>query len=569
MAGLIGTSLNIGRSALLSYQSALQVVGQNVANAGTDNYTRQSPQLAAMRGVPLPDGSIPGGGVTLASLQRHVDESLENRLRTAVGDRASAEIQQDVLRRIESQYNELTDDDLSTRLSEFFAAWSDLQNRPEDLSARGVVVTTGEALAGSIRKVRQDLGDLRVEVDDRLARLVERANELSETIAALNQEITDAESGGSSASALRDQRDLALRQLSEIIELQVRADGSAVNVFVANEPLVLYSDSRGLLADRLTDDGAQDTVIRFADNGGQVTVVGGQAQGLIVSRDGHVDGQIDRLDTLAGALIEEVNRVHAAGQGLEGFEALTGLNDVLDETVALSDAEQTGLAATVVNGSFQVRVHNEAAGTSQTHLIEVDLDGIGADTTLATLAAAIDAASADLTATVTGDKRLSIVANNGFSFTFAEDTSGALGALGMNAYFTGRDARDIGINAMLKTTPTRVAAATQNLPADGSNAGNLAQVGGTGATRLGGLSLTDYYDATIGQLAVDTSAARSGFEAADVLYGALSAQRESVSGVSLDEETVSLMRYQRAFQGAARYITVVDELVQEMLNIAR
>ena len=118
--GLVNGALQIGRSALLAYQSALQVVGNNVSNAGSATYTRQSPVLTPYVGVPLPEGFMPGGGVMLSALQRSVDSSLEDRLRVSTGDYAAATAQRDSLSRIESVLNELTDTSLSSLLGQFF-----------------------------------------------------------------------------------------------------------------------------------------------------------------------------------------------------------------------------------------------------------------------------------------------------------------------------------------------------------------------------------------------------------------------------------------------------------------
>ena len=46
-------------------------------------------------------------------------------------------------------------------------------------------------------------------------------------------------------------------------------------------------------------------------------------------------------------------------------------------------------------------------------------------------------------------------------------------------------------------------------------------------------------------------------------------QRESVSGVSIDEEMTNLMKFQYAYQAAARLITVADEMFQDLLGVIR
>src|SRR4029453_4875740 len=100
--GLTTGALQIGKNALLAYQSALQVVGNNISNAGSPNYTRQTPVLTPILGAPTPEGTLPGGGVTLSSLQRNVDASLEDRVRLAIGDQADSLAQQQTIGRIES-----------------------------------------------------------------------------------------------------------------------------------------------------------------------------------------------------------------------------------------------------------------------------------------------------------------------------------------------------------------------------------------------------------------------------------------------------------------------------------
>jgi len=274
------------------------------------------------------------------------------------------------------------------------------------------------------------------------------------------------------------------------------------------------------------------------------------------------------LDELAAALIGDLNRVHASGQGLEGYESVTGSYWLMDATVALSTADN-GLGYLPENGGFLVTVTNTTTGLQETVRIDVDLDGIGVDSTLTSLAADINGVS-NVTATVTSDNRLKLDAATGYTITFGEDSSGVLGALGVNAFFTGKDAATNAVDSTLAASPNLVAAATSDLPGDGSNAGQIAALATASSRSLNnGQSLQDHYNAMMTELAVTTSAAKNAVDASDVISGSLQSQWESVSGVNLDEETLMLMRYQRAFQGAARIVSVVDELIQQVLAMTR
>ena len=113
----------------------------------------------------------------------------------------------------------------------------------------------------------------------------------------------------------------------------------------------------------------------------------------------------------------------------------------------------------------------------------------------------------------------------------------------------------------------RIAAGLKGEPGDGGNAAAIAALAKAGVAELGGVSLTQYHQRIIADTAVWGSGASETAEANQVMYDSLVAQRESVSGVSLDEEAVSLMAFQRAFQGSARFISVVNEMLDTLLSM--
>ncbi len=568
--GLISAALQIGRSALLSYQSALEIIGNNVSNAGSTEYTRQSPVLSPQMGAMLPEGFQAGAGVALTALQRNIDEALENRIRTGLGDQNSAAVARNALGRIESILNEMSDTDLSSLLSRFFGSFSSLQNSPQDMNARGVVLNSGQAVVDEIRRQRTDVLSLVSELNVEIKDLVRQASQIAGQIASLNEQIVEAEaSQRGMVGALRDQRDARLRSLSEIIAIQVKPqDDGAVNVYVGNELLVQGRFCRGLTTKTEISDGIERYIPVFADDGGIVSVWGGRLEGLLRSRDTYSLGHLKDLDTLAAGLIQEVNKVYSQGQGLRGYTDLTGTYDVLDANAALN-SNAAGLDLRPKNGTFQITVKNRETGSKVVSTIAVDLDGIGPQTTLASLAAAINAATDNITASVTADRRLRIGADSGYEYAFGEDTAGVLAALGLNTFFIGKAANDLAVNTVPMNDPALLAAARSDLPGDGSNAAAVSNVGKTASGALGNLSIMDFYNAVAGKISVNGAATRAQQDAADAIMTSLQAQRESISGVSLDEEAIRLIKFQRAFQGAAKYISVVDQMIAELLGIVK
>jgi flagellar hook-associated protein 1 FlgK len=584
--GLLTSALQIGRSALFSYQSALTVVGNNISNAGDPDYTRQTPVLTPIPGVPIQEGFRPGAGVQLSALQRHIDESLEERIRVALGDQNSALEQSEVLSRIESVLNELSETDLSTLLTSFFNTFSTLQTTPQDETARGAVLATAQTLVTEIRRQRDDLLNITEQINDEIENITDRANQIVDDIATLNVDIVRAESGkNGGASGLRDQRDALLRELSTIVEIRTRLqpEGS-VNVFIGNEPVVQGGISRGLTTTRDVGADIERVTVRFADDNGAIAINGGRYEGLVGSRDTFVVNQLNTLDNLARALIRDVNQVHSDGQGVGSFTDVTSTYSVIDPNLALNTINN-GLEFLPRNGSFFITIKNETSGLTKSVQVDVDLDGITppADTSLNGLVGNINAAltaayggASPVTASVTGDNRLNLKADPTFSFTFGhdgdefrEDSSNALAALGINTFFVGTDAQSVGVNAFLDGRPDLISAAQVNEVGDGGNAGRLSSLLNAASKELNGISILAFYNSKVSNVAVKSAAARNAVEAADVVVVSLRAEREAISGVSLDEEAINLLKFQRAFQGAAQFIRVADEMIQTMLGLVR
>ncbi len=573
--GLLNSALSIGRSALMGYGAALQVVGSNISSAGSPDYTRLSPQLDPLQGSPIAGDLQPGAGVALTAIQRNIDEALEARVRLAIGSEASVATQEIALAQVEILFDDLGGVGIGARFTEFFNAFDEVQNTPEDRAVRDLAVARGVQLADSLRELRARLAALGDDMDSQIAAIVQSADQIAGEIARLNVEITTAEAGRQGqVTGLRDQRDALLRNLSGLFDVTVREQpNGTVNVYVGSEALVQGGSVRGLIAVEEVDGESSRLSIRFADTNQQIDIEGGRLHGLVLGRDQGT--QIAALDRLASAVIADVNRIHADGQGLVGFNSVTGANEVfaIDESL---DGTNAGLAFPPQNGSFYITVADTSTGTPVAFRIDVDLDGTDGGTTLESLVEDINTQVAGVTASITSDLRLQLTADDGFTFTFGndgqqarEDTSGVLAALGINTFFTGSDARNITVNEELAAQPTLLAAAGAFYSGDGTNAGRIAALNTAVNDRLGETSITGFYHTITNAVAVNAGGIHSDLLAASGVLESLRAQRESVSGVNLDEEAISLLKYERAFQGAARFVTVVNDLLEELIRLVR
>lgn len=563
------SALQIGRSALNYAQAALQITGNNMANATTPGFSRQTANAAPLRGERLGPNSVTGGGVLLSSIQRHVDEAINARIRGAIGEEQRSLTRQNLFSQIESIQGELTDSDLSSALTRFFNAWSELANNPGDLSVRTLVIQEGVSLAGRLGDVRGDYTMVRDQIDRDMTLQVNRADELLTEIASLNLAIVQAEHGQGTASSLRDQRDQLIDELAGYLDVSVVEQASGtVDLFVGSTPILLGSTSRGITMETRSTPSGPEVIIETRTDGADLNITSGSLGALMNARADIVDDVIADLDNLASTLIFEVNRIYSQGQAGRGFDSVEGTYRVNDATAPLNSAA-AGLPFSIVNGSVQLHLTHEATGERTSYQIDIDLDGVGADMSLNDLVTAINTTigPAGINAAVTPDGRLSLTAGDGFTLTFSDDTAGVLAGLGVNTFFTGEDASDIGVNEIVVEDASFLSVGSQHVNGSNGTALEIAGLRTKGLTSLGGLSLLESWGSSVESLAIRSRSAIGQAASAQLVKQGLEAQKAAVSGVSLDEEAVNLLNFQRQYEAAARYISVVDELMQTLLTI--
>lgn len=568
------SSLYIANSALTTSQVGLQVTSQNLANAATPGYTRQVALLQALRGRTT-DPFMIGSGVGVNEVRRQIDSALQGRLWNANSAEYGNAQQLNVFNQLEAVLNEGTDFDFSSELSSFFNTWSEATTL---LDSASTVVNQGRSLSSFIQNIRNDLVDQRQQIENQIDSEVNRANALFSEIADINATISTSEIGQSQAGALRDRRDQIVTELAQLMEVTaVETNQGAYDIFIGSTPIVQGNRSRGVEIERQTNDGTVGVQVITSDNNDTLSVTTGSIGGLLNSRDGAIDETISKLDTIASNLIFEVNKIHSTGINEEWLTSALGTLQVsaANQSLPLNDPANTNLAELPYapeNGGFFVNIRNEDNNTSDQIWVPVDLDGID---TLGTASVADDTSAEDIrvainnidgiTATFDPSGRLEIAAAPGFEFSFSEDSSGALATLGVNTYFEGTDASDIAVREDVTVMLGRLAP-------DGSfsaneNANLLGKLGEQAVEALGGQSISKFWSIQTQDVAVLASSARTKADSAFLVRQSLEGQRASISGVSIDEESINLLTYQRQYQGAAQIITTAQQMFDTLLTL--
>ena len=557
-------ALNLGSSALNAQQAALQVTGNNIANVGNANYSRETADLAPNGDQQIQPGIFMGTGVALQDIQRQVDESLNSRLRSANSDASSASASQTWLSQVESSFNALSTSNISTQMSTFFGDWSTLANSPQSAGQRQVVVSDGANLASSLNQENSQLTTIQTSVQQQIAADVKTANGLAQQLASLNGQITTSSSGpAGSDNALLDQRDSLLTKLSSLMNVNtvIQSDGSA-NVYVGSTPLVVATTTSGVGVQTQTVNGAPTSVVVATSDDGPYTLSSGEL-GALQNVQTQVNGVIAQTNTLAHNIIGAVNALHASGQGLTGVTSVTGNNAVADANVAL-DSTAARLDFPPTNGSFVVHVTNTATGLSTSSLVQVNLTGSPNDTTLNSLATSLNAVAGVGAKVVNGQLTISAT-NPGSTLSFSQDSSSVLAGLGINTIFTGSSAEDIAVNQAVQNNPSLVAAAQNGDPGDNQTALAIAALNTQAIASTGGVSLQQSYQNLVDGVSTQVANATSQSQAAAAVKDTLTTQQQALSGVSIDEESVNMLTEQRAYQGAAIFITTVNSMMTSLL----
>ena len=566
---LFGT-IQLAGNTLRAMQVGLHVVGNNISNANTPGYIREE-AIYTPASIQRQGNLVLGLGVQIDSVVQKVDQFLLERLRNSRSDRAEAEIQDRAYKDLEALLSELSTNDLSTSLTGFFNSIDEVLKKPDDAAIRNLVILNGKALAQNLNRMASRADDLRAQYNARIAGTASEINSLAEEIRTLNNRIASIEGGGatgSQAGGLRTQRQNALDELAQRIDIRVSEQASGgVAVIIGGEFLVFEGHRREVEAatDQSTTDPGK-VILQFDDTNAPLQISGGELQGRYTARDEVIGAFADQLDEFAAALASEFNQLHSQGQGLTGFQKLTSYSGVADATAALDAA---GLPFTPVNGALEIIVRNKTTGIAQTKTILVDLNGLDGDASLETLATELDAIDG-ISATVSDLGKLTLASDSSdIEFAFANDTSGFLAAIGLNTFFTGSTAGDLAVNAELNGVQNagKFAASLDGIGEDSRNGERLAALFDRPLDSQNGVSLGERYEQLVNEIAQGSTVAASVAEGFRVFEVSLEGEHQAISGVSLDEEAIRMISLQRAYQASARLIQTLSELMDVLVNL--
>lgn len=622
--------LNIGKTGLYAYQAALDTTAHNIANGETNGYSRQVLGMKAGNALRVNSAyGMAGTGVNVDGVNQMRDAYYDIKFRTnntIFGEYAS---KSHYMTELENYFNEISVAGFTSAYGALNESLQELSKNPSSLTVRTQVTNYAESLTEYFQSIATNLISTQEECNFEIGNTVDKINSFGQQIASLTKQINTLEIRGGTANDLRDQRNLLIDELSELVSVtvienrakemdelttyyvkidnQTLVDGITSNKLVAvpRENKVNQNDAKGLY-DIIWSNGQ-----RFNANS---LTLGGSLKALFEVRDGNngenFNGKVVSATTVADVLmsdgttkdityvtinkanINEVEKLNIPPEGkitiynkaynYTGFQVEIQADGSYEYTFELEDVvdpvEIAGLSnqpASIGKGikykgiPYYMAQMNELLRTYAKEFNLIHKDGRNLYN---------EAASDFFSCT-------NIVTGRNYSFSPTKDDPAystynyKIFNSGTGSYYKNvaddeplygsyyfLTASNFVVNEELTKDPSKIAAASDVV--NGVEKNDIVE-------RL--LTLKNerifiqgttegFFQTFVAEIGVDTKKASNFATAQENIKKAIDNQRLSISGVDIDEEAMNLVRYQNAYNMSAKVISVMDEIYNKLIN---
>lgn len=620
MANLLST----GISALNAAQVALNTVGNNISNAGTEGYSREVVRQVERVSPASPRYTI-GGGVDVVAVERAYSSYLTGAVWSSNANLSRA-----------STYNELTttlnsalsaSGDLQGALDSFYGGFDTVANAPGSGSARQALLGDAATAVAVFNTLGAQFDSQQKQINGQITNTVKGVNATLDNIADLNRRIHDSANSGA-PNALLDQRDALVNKLSGYLGVTAvsESDGTLSIYSTSGQSLVSGNNTFKLSTSSDAYDTGRVNVQDAAGTDITSRLGGGQLGALLDYRSNVLDPAQNRLGQAAIALATSVNAQQGKGLDLNGqlgapifslpapqalpesgntgtatvdaavsdVSALTAsdytlrydgsawsLNTSAGQPVPLTtnpdgSVSGAGLTFTLSAGaqagdSFRIQPTRNAASGLAVSL--TDPSGIAAAAALQGKPANGNGGTAAIASLgVTDASNPALLDGATVSFptagTYAITDAGGT-VLGSGAYAAGQALSVNGWSLTLSGAPAAgdsfAISANSNGLNDNTNALAMAGLADTGVLDGGNTSVIDNYTLLTTQIGNAGAQATSNLTTQTSLYNQAMSAQQAVSGVNMDEEAANLVRYQQAYQASAQIVSTSQSIFSSLL----
>ncbi|MFP4363940.1 MAG: flagellar hook-associated protein FlgK [Spirochaetia bacterium] len=616
------SGIEIGKRSLVAHNLGLTTIGHNLSNAGSEGYSRQRVNMDAMQPIYMPGlnraetaGQI-GQGVNVQSIERIRDQILEGRIVAQGHEAGYWETRDQYLLMVDQIYQEPTDTSVRTLMDRFWDGWQELSMHPDEMASRQVVLQRGESLIEGIHQRYRGLREVRDMLEDEVQVTVTQVNDLTSEITELNDQIVRIQAQGDNPNDLLDRRDLLVERLSRLINITVdNRDPDEFTVHVGGRHLVQGNVAREFILEQRPENEGYSNVI-WDNTEELVQLQGGKLGALLEMRDYDVREEIQSLDMMTLNFVDLVNEIHRQGYGLNGntntdfFQEYPAINNISGNYDRDGDGEYDASYIFRITGSNALEPQDQI-GLQGTMTLSgpqgnIDIQYFPTDT-VEDVIQRINTSTSEVVARLDSNNRLSLKAspaavqeNPDFVIRHIEDSgqflagySGVLQESGEGGAYDWDQAdavlalRGGGLDYAVAplTHPSGWVEVNRELTEDAGNiAAGLGQNGyapeagdGSAAITIAALrnrevmvgqlgTFDDYFANAVAEIGAKGEEAEIALETQNRIMEDLTAMRDSISGVNIDEELSLMIRFQHGYTAAARFINTVNQMLDTIIN---
>ncbi len=594
--------LTIGTSGLFAAKTGLNTTAHNVSNIETPGYTKQTVSQSASRAISTFNAyGMLGTGVTVNSIDQNRSTYYDEKYRNNNSENGLYSQRYYFMKEVEGYMNEIELEGFTTSFDNMYNSLQELSKDASSMTVRTQVTNYAQSLCEYFNSLYTNLQSIQDECNYEIKNQVQKVNSIATQIATLNKQINTVEIGGENANDLRDQRNLLVDELSEIINVEVterelgseglkafvvKVDGNTlVDTYETNSLSVIPRTDKKNLCDM---DGLYDLYWSNGDmlhpNSGTMV---GSLKALFEVRDGNnledLRGTIDEVLTgetqikLTNTTINNVADLNIPPSGIinigngeykyDSFEVRVDEDGKYEYVFQLAEPARREYAAgsTANVGSkidykgipYYMAQLNQFIRTFAENFNNVHRQGqsLDSDTDISFFSAVnvVTGEEYHLGSFNNTDKTDVVLVT---SDTTEEDTS----------YYM-LTAQNFRVRSVVMDNPSMLAT-TANL-VDGVSGNDIVEKlialkGDVNMFKQG--DPASFLSTLVAEIGIDTKACKDSSESQKDILKSVSNQRLSVSGVDSDEEAMSLVRYKEAYNLSAKVISVMKEIYDKLIN---
>jgi len=626
------TSIYTGVSGLRTSQNALNTTSHNLANINTDGYVRQQVSFADTRymqyGFSVVNTMQVGLGVVSAETRHLRDLLLDNSFRLESGRQQFYASQYEAVEEVESIFGETEGTRFQNSLNDLWEAMSEVAKTPDSNTARAGLVMNANTFLARAEAMYDELYSYQLNVDTMIQETVAKVNKLGDTIYELNMRIQSVEAPGvETASDLRDARDRALDELSELVDIDVEENATGlVKVRAEGQEFIVEDGCFHMGMAQLDTEldsafysptwpqlgGAAVFNLHIDINTGNNNDIG-RLKGLLLARGSYAANYTDipiRPDP-ADYNLNDPNELATYREALENYnEEAHHYNYYVDNTVimktqALFDQLVNGIVTTVNDllcPNITTSLESSVTFTIPAGTVIETLDGALKNqlrTAVDNGTAAVDkfgALTTDTTITLAAGTEITCLDSENASYGQDENkTQGTelFSRKDVKRYtvLEGSDGKTYHVYNPYTEFGTESLYSCRNLEVNKVIQDNYAYLPFTTKEEEIDLKLgeeilaawdkpfknldpnnitkkdfTDYYSAMIGEIANDGYMHKSISENQSTVVLDIDSSRESAMGVTSEEELSNMIKFQNAYNASSRYVTTIADMIDTIIQ---